>query len=196
MSEFSHPIQLSELQQKKLLKGHVVQIKKEQLHGEGLHIKVSKKTHTKIERAKRRSTGLRLRLEPHELEMNGGSFKSIMKKVGKNVLKGLKTVGKSGLLQPLMTYGLSSLGVDPASASLVSTVTTKAVNGGKHVKPAFNLPAPPQPTAPPAPANPQGAGLVLSTRGNGLMTSTKAVGKGKGLIMSCGRGINKKTIVL
>ena len=200
MEGFEHSLALSELQYKNLMKGKTVQLTNFQLNNGGVPIRLFKHNYLKIEKAKRNSSGVRIQLEPHEIamnqEMHGGNLMHKLDKVGNKILKGLRTVGKSGFLQPLMTYGLASAGVDPLGATLASSIATTAVNKGKTVKPAINLPLP-KPTAPPAPpVNPQqGSGLMMSTRaaGKGLMMST---GIGKGLVMSTGRGINKKTIIL
>lgn len=116
---YSHKLHLDDTQIKKLLKGNPVQLKHNSLTEGNKSISVTKKTNTKIERAKRNGRGLRLRLEPSEIEANGGALN--WKKIGRQVGNVTKMIthgaAKTGLLQTGLTAALTTLaGVPPPLA--------------------------------------------------------------------------------
>jgi len=198
MSFHEHKLALTEAMYKKLRNGHVVQAKPEHLQIGDKCFHVTKKQHTRIERAKRLAKGLRLRLDPQEIEASGG--KLTFKKVGKALMHGLRAVNRTGALKPLISLGLTALGANP----VMSAVGTQAVTGliGK------GRPSVVQQADKPALARrinsaelsldqrKEGQGLFMSTNnpaGKGLMMSTSA---GHGLMMVSGRGKNQKRVIL
>ena len=152
---FPHDLKLTDKQLKKLFKGEfsgkTVQLKNNDLSNGNVTIFVDKKTNTKIERALRKGTGMRLSLTPEEHKINGingGSIKSAFKKFGHKLEHDFKDVGKFtglkalnnkirdgfgkisdyGILKPAMQLGLMSVGVDPMMSGMAATVANKALD--------------------------------------------------------------------
>ena len=71
-------LNISGSQMRKLHNGHKVQLASSDI-GSGKTYSVTKKAHTKLQRAKRQGKGVRLSMEDMEMEMEGGDF---LKKIG------------------------------------------------------------------------------------------------------------------
>jgi len=183
MNYHEHSIALTDKAHRRLLQGKTVQIDGYLLTFAGdKRIVVGDDNHAKIEKAKRKGKGARIKLDDHEIFQHGGSLKGF-KKFGRQLLGGIKAVNKTGILQPLVQMGAMALGANPLTAGIGSSVTSMALNNGKAVKPAFN-------------ANDMMAKMTAGqpvASGQGLRMVS---GRGKGLAMCSGRGINKKRIIL
>lgn len=91
----THKFKLSPEKQRKILKGVSVQLKPDELDGD-VELSIPKKLHTKVRRAVRMGKGIRLKLNPDEIEYNGGSVKinRAFRNAGKQIVKTGKQVGK------------------------------------------------------------------------------------------------------
>jgi len=126
-----HGLHLTDAQMRKLLRGHTIQISKETLGmGAGKNvIHLGKKHSNKMMRAYNARKGLRLKLEPEELEVSGAGFFGKAGKALKSVARN-KDMQKFG--QVMIDYASPFAGQivteatgDPALGELVS----KTVNG-------------------------------------------------------------------
>ena len=91
----THKFKLSPEKQRKILKGVSVQLKPDELDGD-IELSIPKKLHTKVRRAVRMGKGIRIKLNPEEIEHNGGSVKinRAFRNAGKQIVSGSKKVGK------------------------------------------------------------------------------------------------------
>jgi len=189
------------------MKGKVVQLKHEHLFNGNQHIHVGKISNNKIERAKRDERGVRLQLNSDEIQETGGKIK--WKDVSKGLVKGLKFLNKSKILQPLIETAGTAVGTaftgNPVESALISTRLANASSSviGKGVPSIvqdYEKPA----RAKRAVKKEQNIKDIVNylsneTRGDGLYASTANGLYGstaKGLTLTCGRGKSKKTIVL
>lgn len=80
------PLELTENNVRKLMKGQPTQLKKEQLSKAGPHyVKVHPLTHKKLSDALKRGRGIRLSMTPQEFENSGEGFMDILRKIKKGV---------------------------------------------------------------------------------------------------------------
>ena len=89
-----HKFKLSEAQQRKLLRGVSVQLKPDALADGDTEIALPRTLATKVNRARRMGKGVRLKLSPQDIEMNGGSIGTSFKKAGRAIKKAGETAGK------------------------------------------------------------------------------------------------------
>ena len=130
-----HKLYLTDAQMKKLLKGHTVQISKEVL-GSGMGDKVlhlGKKHSRKIRNAYNNSKGLRLTLEPDEIEVSGAGFLGKAGKALKSIArnKEMQKLGQFAIdyASPYIGQAVSSYTEDPAMGEMASrTVNNLASN--------------------------------------------------------------------
>jgi hypothetical protein len=103
----------------KLASGKTIHLTHDKI-GEGMSIIVKRPKSTRLHRAKRMARGSRLKLDPDELEMQGGSFLSVLKNIGSFIKDKVFTnpVYKQAIA-PLIRQGLNA-GVDALSTAVGS----------------------------------------------------------------------------
>lgn len=77
------PLELTNNNVKKLMRGYPTQLKKEQLHSTKHYVKVHPLTHQKLIKAKMSGKGIRLTLTPEEFETSGEGFMDILRGIKK-----------------------------------------------------------------------------------------------------------------
>ena len=150
MSHYYHeiPLEIHPHQIVKLVKGHVIQLPHSSimpLHVQTIPIVVKKHKHTKIMRAHRGRKGVRLHLDPEELEMQGSGFWDTLKSIGSFIKDKVFTnpVYKQ-TVAPLLKQGLNS-GVDflaskvPVAGPLLGDLAHQGVNKLGEVSGAYGL---------------------------------------------------------
>lgn len=78
---FAVPLELSPAQVRKLVKGQSIQLPHAKLM-RGIEVVLKKKKATRVHRAHAKSRGVRLQMDPEELEMSGAGFLDFLKKAG------------------------------------------------------------------------------------------------------------------
>lgn len=130
-----HGLHLTDAQMKKLLNGYTVQISKETIGlGAGKNVvHLGKKHARKMMRAYNSKKGLRLKLEPDELEMTGAGFLGKAGKALKSVArnKEMQKLGQFAIdyVSPYIGQAVTSYTEDPAMGEMASkTVNNLASN--------------------------------------------------------------------
>lgn len=77
------PLELTENNVKKLMRGYPTQLKKEQLHSNKHYVKVHPLTHQKLTKAKVSGKGIRLTMTPEEFNASGEGFMDILRGIKK-----------------------------------------------------------------------------------------------------------------
>ena len=77
------PLEFTENNIKKLMRGYPTQLKKEQLHSTKHYVKVHPLTHQKLTKAKVSGKGIRLTMTPEEFNASGEGFMDILRGIKK-----------------------------------------------------------------------------------------------------------------
>lgn len=93
------PLELTENNVKKLMRGYPTQLKKEQLHSTKHYVKVHPLTHQKLTKAKVSGKGIRLTMTPEEFETSGEGFMDILRGIKKGAQWVKKNIIDSNIYQ-------------------------------------------------------------------------------------------------
>lgn len=93
------PLELTENNVKKLMRGYPTQLKKEQLHSTKHYVKVHPLTHQKLTKAKMSGKGIRLTLTPEEFNASGEGFMDILRGIKKGAQWVKKNIIDSNIYQ-------------------------------------------------------------------------------------------------
>ena len=142
------PLDLTENNVRRLINGHPIQLKNNQLHGTKHHIVVHPATHSRLMKAKSMGKGARLALTPQELTASGEGWRDILDKIksGARWLKQnvISTEPYQSVVRPIAKEVVSKVTAPVIAAlpTMLQQPAQQALQKASEVTQAFGLAVP------------------------------------------------------